>query len=98
MSVPSKRAFLSTFATSVWTQALTLVTGALTARLLGPEGRGQFAGAQVWPMILGVVALMGTNSSLSIHVAKERERKGLFERRALTLGLPLSISALASVG
>lgn len=42
-------------------------------------------------MILGVIALVGVNSSLSIHVAKEREKKGLFEWKALSLGLPLSI-------
>jgi O-antigen/teichoic acid export membrane protein len=89
--IPSKRAFFATFATSVWTQVLTLITGALTARLLGPEGRGQFAGAQVWPMIIGVVALVGANSSLSLLVAKEREKKGAFEWQALSLGLPLSI-------
>lgn len=42
-------------------------------------------------MILGVVALIGANSSLSIHVAKERDKKAAFELQALSLGLPLSI-------
>lgn len=89
-SLPSKRAFFATFATGVWTQALTLVTGALTARLLGPEGRGQFAGAYVWPGILGMMALLGLNNALSIRAARDRENKGRYERQALRLGALLS--------
>jgi O-antigen/teichoic acid export membrane protein len=92
--LPSKRAFLATFATGVWTQALTLVTGALTARLLGPEGRGQFAGSHVWPGILGMVALLGINSALSLRAARDPARKGAYERHALRLGLLLSLAGM----
>jgi len=90
--LPGKRAFFGTLATGVWTQALTLVTGALTARLLGPEGRGQFAGAQVWPGILGMVALLGFNNAFSIRAAKEQARKGAFEKQALKIGILLSLA------
>ncbi|MEY4386700.1 MAG: hypothetical protein RLY20_1983, partial [Verrucomicrobiota bacterium] len=92
--LPSRRAFFATFATSVWTQGLTLVTGALTARLLGPEGRGQFAGAQVWSGVIAMLALVGVNNALSIRVAKNRAERGAFERKAVKLGLPLSLAAL----
>jgi O-antigen/teichoic acid export membrane protein len=94
--LPSKRAFLATFATGVWTQALTVVTGALTARLLGPEGRGQFAGAQVWPGILGMVALLGINNALSLRAARDKANKGAYERHALRLGLLLSLAGVAA--
>lgn len=88
--LPRRRAFVSTLLTSVWIQALTLVTGALTARLLGPEGRGQFAGAQVWPSIFGMVALLGVNNALSLRAAKNKSIKPAFERLALFWGLPLA--------
>lgn len=88
--IPSKGAFFATLATVAWTQALTLVTGALTARLLGPEGRGLFAGAQVWPGIIGMVSLLGFNNAFSLCAANERRYKGTFERQALWLGMILS--------
>ena len=93
--LPSTRAFFGTFATGVATQALTLVTGALTARLLGPEGRGQFAGAQVWPGIVAMLALFGINNALSIRAARDRGHKAIFEQKALKLGLPLSVLGAA---
>ncbi len=92
--LPSKRAFFTTFATGIATQALTLVSGALAARLLGPEGRGQFAGAQVWPGILGMAALLGINNALSIRAAQQREHKGAFERQSIRLGLLLSLAGV----
>jgi O-antigen/teichoic acid export membrane protein len=58
--------------------------------LLGPEGRGQFAGAQVWPSIFGMVALLGINNALSLRAAKNRSCKPAFERLALLWGLPLA--------
>lgn len=71
---------------------LTVITGALTARLLGPEGRGQFAGAHVWPGILGMVALLGINNALSLRAARDPGRKGAYERQALRLGVLLSLT------
>lgn len=94
--LPSKRAFLTTFATGVWIQALTIVTGALTARLLGPEGRGQFAGAQVWPGILSMVALLGINNALSLRAARDQAHKGAYERHALRFGLLLSLAGVVA--
>jgi O-antigen/teichoic acid export membrane protein len=94
--LPGKRAFFATFATGIATQALTLVSGALAARLLGPEGRGQFAGSQVWPGILGMIALLGINNALSIRAARQREHKGAFERQSIRLGLLLSLAGVVA--
>lgn len=88
--LPHRRAFVSTLLTSVWIQVLTVVVGALTARLLGPEGRGQFAGAQVWPTIFGMIALLGVNNALSLRAAKNKKNTPGFERLALLWGLPLA--------
>ena len=42
--VASKTQYLGSFAASISTLIFGLVTGAITARVLGPEGRGEFAG------------------------------------------------------
>jgi O-antigen/teichoic acid export membrane protein len=86
-SLPGKKAFTATFITSVWIQLLTLVTGALSARLLGPEGRGQFAAAQVWGSVLGMIALLGLNNVFGIHAAKLRDRIAALERAAVMSGI-----------
>ena len=70
------------------------MTGALTARLLGPEGRGQFAGAQVWPGIIGMVALLGLNNALSLRAARDRANKGVYEWQALRFGILLSAAGV----
>lgn len=89
-SLPQRRALLQTFSTSVWIQLLTVLTGALVARLLGPAGRGQLAGAQIWPTILGTVALLGVNNALAIRSATQRERANTFGWLALKLGVRVS--------
>lgn len=93
-SLPGKKAFASTFVTSVWIQLLTLGTGALTARLLGPEGRGQFAAAQVWPVIFATIALLGINNVLAIHAAKRRHSLHGLERLAVGSGLLFSVAVI----
>jgi O-antigen/teichoic acid export membrane protein len=90
--LPGKKAFAATFATSVWIQILTLATGALTARLLGPEGRGQFAAAQVWPSILAAIALLGINNALAIRSAKLSSHVPALERFALRSGIVSAIT------
>ncbi len=35
------------------------------ARMLGPEGRGQFAAILLWPSIFAALGLMGVNMALA---------------------------------
>jgi O-antigen/teichoic acid export membrane protein len=95
--LPGRKAFAGTFLTSVWIQFLTLITGALTARLLGPHGRGQFAAAQIWPSILATIALLGINNALAIRAAKPSNPVPALERFALRSGI-VSAIAVAIVG
>ena len=44
--------------------ALGLFTGALVARLLGPEGRGQIAAIQLWGLFLISLGSMGVPQAL----------------------------------
>ena len=53
---------------------LSLATSALAARLLGPEGRGQLAQAQVVPSLIGTLALLGMSEAIIFHASKEGEK------------------------
>jgi antigen flippase len=41
-----------------------LATGILMARLLGPDGRGEFTAVSLWPQLLAMLAIAGMNGAL----------------------------------
>lgn len=41
-----------------------LATGILMARLLGPDGRGEFTAVSLWPQLLAMLAVAGMNGAL----------------------------------
>ena len=63
------RANTATFLTSLAIQGCGLVTGILSARILGPQGRGELATVLLWPVILSNLGLLGCNWSLARAVA-----------------------------
>lgn len=93
---PGLLAFVQTFGTSVGIQVLTIVTGVVVARMLGPDGRGIFAAAQIWPMIIASIAFLGSNHALSLRAAAHRNEHGALCGAALVLGAALSVTALAA--
>jgi len=67
---PARRAigarhFLGTFATSIVLHGFTMVQGIILARVLGAEGRGEFAAIILWPAIIANIGLLGTNMSVT---------------------------------
>lgn len=86
---------LLTAGTNVVVALLTLVTGILAARLLGPEGRGELAAIQVWPSFIATVAMLGLAEALVYFSAREPDRAGCYMGSAMALGL---ISALPFMG
>ena len=62
---------IGTFLTSLAIQGCGLVTGILSARILGPAGRGELATVLLWPVILSNLGLLGCNWSLARAVAFE---------------------------
>ncbi|MBI5034843.1 MAG: oligosaccharide flippase family protein [Chloroflexi bacterium] len=72
---------------------LTVLGGILSARLLGPEGRGEFAAAIVWSSVIGVIATLGLPQALTYSVARETDAFG--EIFATTLGIWVVQSTLA---
>ncbi|HYF34655.1 MAG TPA: oligosaccharide flippase family protein [Prosthecobacter sp.] len=61
--------FVPTFATSLAIQVCTVVQGILLARILGSEGRGQFAAATLWPMFFAAIGQFGITVVLSRRAA-----------------------------
>lgn len=89
--LPRQRAVVTTFASSIWIQLLTVVSGILSARLLQPEGRGLLAGVMIWPAVFGSVALLGINHALAIRAAQQPALIGKLTRAALFIGIVSSL-------
>jgi O-antigen/teichoic acid export membrane protein len=83
-------AFAQTLTTQVFVLVLNLATGVLTARLLGPEGRGQLAALSIWPPFVAALVASGLSAALvhQIRSAKSEDR-GAVLGAALTIGLLL---------
>src|SRR6185312_9511281 len=56
------------------TVAANLVTGVVTARLLGVEGRGVYAAATTWPTVLGSVAVAGAMDAVLVFIRRRPEQ------------------------
>jgi len=80
------RANIATFPTSLAIQFCGLITGILTARLLGPTARGELATVMLWPMILSNLGLLGCNWALAREVAANPLNEADWIRAALTVG------------
>ena len=71
------RAVVRSIGSKVLILALQAGTGIITARMLGPAGRGELAAMILWPLFVASVTTLGVPSSLIYHLrnrATERER------------------------
>jgi O-antigen/teichoic acid export membrane protein len=72
--LPSR--YVRNFATTVGGQATVLglgvFTGIASARLLGPQGRGELAAVTLWPIALVFLASFGLNQAIVFHTGKQR--------------------------
>lgn len=83
--------FLSTTATEVTLMAFSTLTGILSARWLGPQGRGELAIVILWPSVISAVGSLGVRSALVYYQATGRHSKGQLNVLALTLTLLQSL-------
>src|ERR1700731_2028201 len=80
------RANIATFSTSLVLPFCGLITGILTARLLGPTARGELATVMLWPMILTNLGLMGCNWALAREVAADPRNEADWICAAVAVG------------
>lgn len=77
--------------TSIALAGLGMITGVLSARLLGPDGRGELAAIQTWPMFLSSFAVLGLSDAIAYYSAKEPERDGQYVITGMMVALPSSL-------
>ena len=72
--ISGKRAFLQHYGSTIFGQGLTLglgiLTGILSARMLGPVGRGEYAAIIVWPMGIANFLAFGINQAAVFHLGQ----------------------------
>lgn len=52
--------------------ALGVVTGIMSARILGPTGRGEFAVVTLWPISIANVICLGLNQAISFNIGRRK--------------------------
>jgi O-antigen/teichoic acid export membrane protein len=72
-----------------------LLTGIATARLLGPQGRGELAAIQVTPSFIAMLAMLGLPEALTYYSAQDPGRGGHYLGTASALALAASIVFVA---
>lgn len=82
---------LLTMVTGVAMQGLTVVTGALTARSLGVEGRGEFAACTLIPLLLISLGNFGGPVASTYLSARDPSLAPALARNAVLIVLPLSL-------
>ena len=80
-----------TAAANVAITAMGFCTGIITARLLGPHGRGQLAAIQTTPSLVATLAMLGMPEALVYFSAQRPTEAGRY------LGTAVTVSLLASI-
>ena len=69
-----RSSFVQRYGSTVMGQGLILglgaCTGILSARMLGPAGRGEFAAITLWPLAIASLIGLGINQAVGFHVAR----------------------------
>lgn len=77
-----------TLFSNVFIQAITIVQGIILARVLGVEGRGEFAAIILWPTFFAAICQFGIKTGVGIIAAKFESVEKIY--------LPVLISALGT--
>lgn len=73
-----------------------MVTGFASARLLGPQGRGELAAVTLWPMAFVFLASLGINQAIVYHTGKKRRSVSEIWTALLALGVVESLVVVAA--
>lgn len=89
------REFRGTLGTNIAIAAITLLTGVIAPRLLGPAGEGELTAIQAWPLLLGTLAMLGLDSALVYFIARQPEKGRQLITTACLMGLASSLAVAA---
>ena len=73
--------------------ALNFGTGIITARLLGPDGRGAQAAMQMWPRIMAYALMLGLPTALLYNLRRYPERGSQLFSAGLLVGIGMGLLA-----
>jgi O-antigen/teichoic acid export membrane protein len=85
---------LQTLITQSAVMAVNVATGVITARLLGPTGRGELGAIMIWFMLPALVATSGLQSALVYQARRDPSKAASIGSASLILG---TLSYLASL-
>ncbi|MGL4621573.1 MAG: lipopolysaccharide biosynthesis protein, partial [Chroococcidiopsis sp.] len=86
-------ATLQTLLTKILILAANTCTGAITARILGPDGRGEQAAIALWPQFLAFSMTLGLPIALRYYLKRNPEQESEIFSATLVLGTILGIVA-----
>lgn len=89
------RAVIQSIASKATILGLQAGTGILTARALGPSGRGELAAMILWPLFLASVTTLGVPSSLIYHLRRYSEEREKLIASGLVSAAVLGAAAAA---
>ncbi|VEP15937.1 Polysaccharide biosynthesis protein [Hyella patelloides LEGE 07179] len=89
----SVAATAQTMITMVGILAINVITGMITARTLGPEGRGEQAALILWPEFMANVITLGIPSALVYNLRRYPEERSNFFSAAVILCTVLGIGS-----
>lgn len=92
--IPTRKAYLGTFATSLFIQGCTVLQGVLLARLFGPVGRGEFATIILWPNVFAGIGILGVNMAIARFAGQGRSADGLVKTAIKAALITGALSAL----
>lgn len=91
-------AMTQTLLAQTFTMTVSLATGILTARLLGPVGRGEFAAASLWLLLPSLLAVAGLQSGIVYQARRAPEHRAAIGLAAAAVGtaafVPMALVAL----
>ena len=79
------RSLATSLGTSLALQLMGTITGIVLARALGVQSRGELAAAVLWPQVVGTIATLGLQESVTFHVARAPRETGAVLGSSLVL-------------
>ncbi len=92
--ISRRRSFLSTVSVAFATVGLQLAQGIILARLLGPQGRGEYATAVFWSHFLMFIGLFGGIELICRYANDVTFDRIRLRRSALWLGIVTGIATM----
>lgn len=86
-----------TFSTSFTLQIIAIFTGILTARILGPTGKGQLTAIIVWSTMLSMVGSLGIIEAINYFTSSQTTSDGKILASGLYLGI-IQVISLIGIG